>query len=95
MMTNFHNSGQKFHIKSTKRTLRHGSRKKISNLVRYGFASVFLVFLFPSTVETNLWLRSERVQFWLPITCAALGLLAYLLKINFLLAFGAAELALC
>ena len=58
-----------------------------------GLTAILLITSFPSTAEINFWLRNGKVQFWLPIGCAAVGLSLYILKIRFLLAFGATELA--
>ena len=55
--------------------------------------TIVVITSFPSATEINSWLRDQRVQFWLPFGCAAVGLALYLLKVRFLLAFGATELA--
>ena len=58
-----------------------------------GLVASALVIFFPSTSDINSWLRSQKVQFWLPLVCSGIGMAAYLLKVKFLLAFGATELA--
>lgn len=58
-----------------------------------GLVAILLITSFPSTSEINLWLQNQRVQFWLPFACAAVGLALYLLKLHLLLVFGATEIA--